>query len=81
MSRNLMTWNETSTGTEMHFLSDLHSGRSNVLTWDGGVASIDPRGELNDYAVPNWNGNDRYYLRKFAGYVIRDTDFVTPTNY
>ena len=71
MMRNLFNWNVNAgvDNSEMHVLSNLHGGRSNICAWDGSVSTVNPASELGPWAVPNWNGSDRDYLRHINSYV------------
>ena len=70
MMRSLFAWAPTAgSSSEYHLLSGLHGGRANICAWDGSVATANPASEMDPWAVPNWNGNDKNYLRHILGYV------------
>ena len=79
MMRNMLNWN-VAAGTdnsEYHLISDLHGGRANFCAWDGNVTAVNPASEMGPWAVPNWHGSDRNYLRRVQSYVPRgDTKAV-----
>ena len=81
LSRSLMNWNTASGSMEFNAISDMHAKRANICAWDGSVTAIDPGSEMANYAVPNWDGNDKFYLRRFAGYVKRGETVVTALSY
>ena len=80
MSRNFL--NSTATvERELSYLSDLHSGRANICTWDGSVKAITPEGEIADYAVPMWNGSDHWYLWRISSWVPNGETTIIPFTY
>ena len=73
MMRSMFSWNTAGgdSSSELQIISDLHGSRANILAWDASVASLNPASELGPWAVPNWNGNDKNYLRRVLSYVPR----------
>lgn len=80
MCRNFLNATD-SFEAEYSYISDIHSGRANICAWDGSIKSVNPDGDMNNYVVPMWNGNNKWYLCRLAGWVPRGETTVISFEY
>ena len=67
--------------SDYSYISDLHGGRANICTWDGSIKSVNPDGDMVNYVVPMWNGNNKWYLSRLAGWVPHGETTVLSFDY